>query len=313
MTKANVQNKYERTVLKTSCYISTKNTKIKICNMSISFTCLFLVFHYLSLSRLFPSKRKKSDLFTFFSVSLVLCVCVFLKETCVEKKREKKGDGIPCMFFFCLCVYGSRFLCRLILLLFFVSCCCVPNCVFCFFFMLPLLLPPPLFSFIYLLSDCVCVSAFIICCVFACVRAVHSFYFVVSLFSFFRLLKNSLIYSQLKRKKPTVILSFFLCACVLIPTRLLCVCGFLFFLLIIVGFLDAYTIYICMCVCVLCVIIIATEKKKNNQQRKKCLFCSNVWKNNRVRFLFSFFCKRRDLFICMCVFSLCICTCYFQF
>jgi hypothetical protein len=158
---------------------------------------------------------------------------------------------------------------------FFVSCCCVPNCVFCFFFMLPLLLPPPLFSFIYLLSDCVCACvSFYYLRVFACVRAVHSFYFVVSLFSFcFSFIKNSLIYSQLKRKKPTVILSFFLCACVLIPTRLLCVCyAWFLFLLIIVGFMDAYSLYICMRVCVLCVIIIATEKNTNKHEPTKKIF-----------------------------------------
>ncbi len=94
-----------------------------------------------------------------------------------------------------------------------------------FFYAATITAAAAVFLYLFIKRLCVCVSAFIICCVFACVRAVHSFYFVVSLFSFcFSFIKNSLIYSQLKRKKPTVILSFFLCACVLIPTRLLCVC-----------------------------------------------------------------------------------------
>lgn len=169
--------------------------------MSISFTCLFLslslsfssyyLYHYLVY---FLRKEKKtSNLFTF----LVLCVRVFLKETCVENKNcEKNEDEIPLyvyFFFFCLCVYGSRFICRLSFFFFlFVSCCCVPNCVF---FMPPLLLPPPLFSSIYLLSDCVCVcmcvSFYYLLCV--CVRACRSLIlFCCSLFTFFlfRLLKK---------------------------------------------------------------------------------------------------------------------------
>jgi hypothetical protein len=193
----------------------------------------------------------------------------------------------PICFFFCLCVYGSRFLCRLFFFFLFVSCCCVPKLCFLFFFMLPLLLPPPLFSFIYLLSDCVCVCAcvsfyYLLCvCVCACRSLIL---FCCSLF-FFSFIKNSLIYSQLKRKKPTVILSFFLCACVLIPTRLLCVC--------VCGFFSVdyrwvsgclYFIYLCVCMCVVC--DYHRHRKKNNQQRK-FLFGSNAWKNNRVSF-FSF-------------------------
>ena len=124
----------------------------------------------------------------------------------------------------------------------------------CFlFFMLPLLLPPPLlFSFIYLLSDCVCVcvcaSFYYLLCV-ACVRAVHSFYFVVHCF-FFRLLKKlPNLFTTSKKTTNSYIILFF-CACVLIPTRLLCVRVWFSFLLIIVGFLDTYTLYIRVYVCV---------------------------------------------------------------
>jgi hypothetical protein len=159
--------------------------------MSISFTCLFLVYiiyHYLVY---FLRKEKQIEPIYFSFCSLVLCVRVFLKETCVEKKREKKGDGIPCMFFFCVYVFMALDFSVDFFFFFFRELLLCSRLCFLFFFMLPLLLPPPLFSFIYLLSDCVCVrvSAFIICCVFACVRAGHSFYFVVLCF-FFRLLKT---------------------------------------------------------------------------------------------------------------------------
>jgi len=150
---------------------------------------------------------------------------------------------------------------------FFVSCCCVPNCVFCFFFMLPLLLPPPLFSFIYLLSDCVCVCQLLLSavCLRVCVQVTH-FILLFSVF-FFRLLKNSLIYSQLKRKKPTVILSFFLCACVLIPTRLLCV--FVVFFSVDYRWVSGclYFIYLCVCMCVLCDYHRHRRKKMTNKEK----------------------------------------------
>jgi hypothetical protein len=149
--------------------------------MSISFTCLFLVFiiyHYLVY---FPRKEKKSNLFTF----LLLCVRVFLKETCVEKKTAKKPeDEILCMF---MCLWFSISLSTfLLLLLLFCELLLCSKLCFLFFFMPPLLLPPPLFSFIYLLSDCVCVcvSFYYLLCV--CVRACRSLIlFCCSLFSFF--------------------------------------------------------------------------------------------------------------------------------
>jgi hypothetical protein len=101
--------------------------------MSISFTCLFLVYiiyHYLVY---FLRKEKQIEPIYFSFCSLVLCVRVFLKETCVEKKREKKGDGIPCMFFFVfMCLWLSISLSTFSSSSF-VSCCCVPDCVFCFF------------------------------------------------------------------------------------------------------------------------------------------------------------------------------------
>lgn len=115
------------------------------------------------------------------------------------------------------------------------------NCVFCVF-KLPLLLPPlplPLFSFIYLLSDCVCVciSFYYMLCVStrACMQFTHFillfilFSSIIS-FSFIKTKqKNSLIYSQLTRKKfqPTVILfflSFFFCVLVCSYLNGCCVC-----------------------------------------------------------------------------------------
>jgi len=128
---------------------------------------------------------------------------------------------------------------------------------FLFFFMLPLLLPPPLFSFIYLLSDCVCVSAFIICCVFTCVRAVHSFYFVVLCFSL-SFIKNSLIYSQLKRKNQQL---YYLSFCVLVCSYLHGCCVCVVFFSVDYRWVSGclYFIYSCVYVCAL---IIATAKKK---------------------------------------------------
>jgi hypothetical protein len=191
--------------------------KTKICNMSISFTCLFLV--YLSLSRFSFEKKTKSNLF--FRV-----VCVFLKETCVENKGEKKGDGIPCMFFslyvfMVLSIYLSTFFCELLL--------CSKLC-FLFFVFYAVTITAAAAVFLYLfikrLCVCVCVSAFIICCVFTCVRAVHSFYFVVFFFRLLKKLPN--LFTTLK--KPTVILSFFFC--VLVCSSYLhgcCVCVWFFF------------------------------------------------------------------------------------
>jgi uncharacterized membrane protein YhaH (DUF805 family) len=79
------------------------------------------------------------------------------------------------------------------------------------------------------------------------------------------------------------------------------VCGF--FLLIIVGFLDAYTLYICVCVCVLCVIIIATEKK--NRITNKENFCFVVMHGKTTELDFSSFSQRRD-YLSVCVCFLCV-------
>ncbi len=153
--------------------------------MSISFNCLFLVFHYLSLSRFFSFEKKTNRTYLLFFCSLVLCVRVFLKETCVENKREKKGDGIPCMFsFFCLCVYGSRFHCRL----FFLWVAAVFRTVFSvFFYAATITAAATVFLYLFIKRLCVCVCQLLLSAV--CERAVHSFYFVVLCF-FFRLLKT---------------------------------------------------------------------------------------------------------------------------
>jgi len=119
------------------------------------------------------------------------------------------------------------------------------NCVFCFSKVATITAAATVFSFIYLLSDyiCVCISFYYMLCVStrACMQFTH-FILLFLLYHFiFRLLKqnkkNSLIYSQLKRKKthqPTVILLFFrffsFFFCVLVCSYLngccVCVCGF---------------------------------------------------------------------------------------
>ncbi len=225
-------------------------------------------FHYLSLSRLFPSKRKPNRTYLLFFCSLVLCVRVFLKETCVEKKTRKKKTWNSLYVSFCLCVYGSRFLCRLFFFFFFCELLlCSKLCFLFFFYAATITAAAAVFLYLFIKRLCMCVSAFIICCVFACVRAGHSFYFVVLCF-LFSFIKNSLIYSQLKRKKPTVILSFFLCACVLIPTRLLCVCVVFFSVDYrwVSGCL--YFIYLCVCMCVLC--DYHRHRKKMTSKEKFC-------------------------------------------
>lgn len=109
-----------------------------------------------------------------------------------------------------------------------------------------------LYLFIKRLCVCMCVSFYYLLCVLACVQVTHFILLFLSLSFFFSFITNSLIYSQLTRKtKPTVILSsFFFLFCVLVCSYLhgCCVCVWFLFLLIIVGFLDTYTLYICMCV-----------------------------------------------------------------
>jgi hypothetical protein len=160
--------------------------------MSISFTCLFLVYiiyHYLVY---FLRKEKQIEPIYFSFCSLVLCVRVFLKETCVEKKREKKGDGIPCMFFFCVYVFMALDFSVDFFFFFFRELLLCSRLCFLFFFMLPLLLPPPLFSFIYLLSDCVCVCVSFYYRLCVCVRACSSLilFCCFSVFFFFSFIKK---------------------------------------------------------------------------------------------------------------------------
>ena len=162
--------------------------------MSRCFTCLFLVliiYHYLVYFPRKAKKRKPIEPIYVYLFFLLLCVCVFLKETRVEKPKEM---GIPCMFSFLfrLCVWWfSRFLYRLFFFFFFfVSCCCVPNCVFCFFYAATITAAATAAVFLYLFIKrlCVFMSAFIICCVFACVQTTHFILLFLSLsfsFSFF--------------------------------------------------------------------------------------------------------------------------------
>lgn len=145
------------------------------------------------------------------------------------------------------------------------------NCVFCFL-KLPLLLPLPLF-FLYLFIKrlCVCVSAFIICCVFTRVRACSSLIlFCCFSLSFSFIKTNSLIYSQLKRKKATnsyIILSFS-CACVFIPKRLLCVCVWFFSVDYRWVYGCLYFIYLYVCMCVVCDYHRHREKKQTKGKKE---------------------------------------------
>lgn len=177
-----------------------------------------------------------------------------------------------------------------------------------FFYAATITAAAAVFLYLFIKRLCVCVSAFIICCVFACVRAVHSFYFVVlCLFLFFRLLKNSLIYSQLKRKKNQQLYYLsFLCACVLIPTRLLCVCvWFLFFSVDyrwVYGCL--YFIYLFVYVCYVCDYHRHWKKNKEKQTIKEnfCFVVKYGKKTTEVDFSFSWQRDYLTVSVCMCVF-----------
>jgi hypothetical protein len=114
-------------------------------------TVYFSFFFSLLLFVLFPSekkKKRKSNLFTF-----VLCVC-FSKRLVRCMFSKKRGERLKEMEFpVCLCF---RIICRLFLSFFLW--------VDAVFFLCCRLFP---YLFIKRLSVCVCVSAFIICCVFA--------------------------------------------------------------------------------------------------------------------------------------------------
>lgn len=145
------------------------------------------------------------------------------------------------------------------------------------FLLLPLFLlpPPPLFSFIYLRSDCVC-------CLFSfsyllCVRACSTLILFCCSSCFLRLLlnTNSLIYSQLQRGQQNVnssILFFRSSFRVLVCSYLHGCCVRVWFssLLIIVGFLDAYSLYICVCVCFVCAY---QRHRETNSHKSKGSIC----------------------------------------
>jgi len=169
----------------------------------------------------------------------------------------------------------------------FVSCCCVPNCVFFYAATTTAAAAVFLYLFIKRLCVCVCVSFYYPLCVRACACRSLILFCCFSVYFFFSpsFIQNSLIYSQVQRKKkPTVILSFFSCACVLIPTRLLCVCGF-FFCWLSLGFWIPI-LYISGCVYVCCACDHHRQRKNIFDQGGKFLFCSNAWIESRVRFLF---------------------------
>jgi len=177
--------------------------------------------------------------------------------------------------------------------------------VFCFFYAVTITAAAAVFLYLFIkrLCVCVCVSAFIICCVFTCVRAVHSFYFVVFLFRLLKKLPN--LFTTLK--KPTVILSFFFVCLCAHHTYTVVVCV-VFFLLIIVGFMDAYSLYICVYVCCVC---LSSPPKKKRQTN----FCFVVKHGKTTELDLSSFVSFDGVIIYLYVrvFFLCICTCYFQF
>lgn len=165
-----------------------------------------------------------------------------------------------CLFHFCLCVYGSRFLCRLSF--FFVSCCCVPNCVFCFFYAATIRCRHRYFSFIYLLSDyvCVCVSFYYLLCVSVCASSSLILFCCFLFFSFVYLKENSLIYSQLKRKNQQLYYLFFVLVCSYLHGCCVCV----WFFSVDYRWVSGCLYFIYLCVCMLCMLIIAIQRKKSN-------------------------------------------------
>lgn len=160
--------------------------------------------------------------------------------------------------FMCLMVFSIPLSTFLLLLVLFVSCCCVPNCVLCFFYAATITAAVTAAVFLYLfikrLCVCMCVSFYYLLCVLACVQVTHFILLFLSLsFFFFVYYKLPNLFTTYKENKPTVILSSFFSLslfCVLVCSYLhgCCVCVWFLFLLIIVGFLDTYTLYICMCV-----------------------------------------------------------------
>jgi len=166
----------------------------------------------------------------------------------------------------CLCF---RIICRLFLSVFLVSWCCV-------FFYAAVCFP------MYLLSDCVCcvcVSAFIICCVFT-----YSSFILFCCF-FLRLL-NSLNLFTTKRKKR-----FFLC----LYLHGCCVC----FITLFVGFWMAMFSFcflsIYLCVCLLCAYHCHQEKKVPFHS-----IHSHVIKNRAATFSpFITFIHKLHLYICI--------------
>jgi hypothetical protein len=155
--------------------------------MSISFSCLFLdlSFHLLFIIISFISleNRKKNQIEPIYFILCCLCVRVFLKETSVENKTRSKRkrriwNSLYVFFLFMCFFFGSRFLCRL----FFVSCCCVPKLCLLFFFYAATITAAAVVSlYLFIKRLCVCISFYYL----LCVRAGHSFYFVVLSLSLF--------------------------------------------------------------------------------------------------------------------------------
>lgn len=151
--------------------------------------------------------------------------------------------------------YRSRFLCRL----WFsssVSCCCVPNCVF--FSSIATISVAAATVFLYLFTERLCVLPvqLFLSAVCACVQYTH-FILLFILFSSFitkHKLPNLFTTSKrtTKRQQFYSLLSFFFsCACVLIPTRLLCAC--VVFLSVDYRWVSGRLFFIYLCVCVFCV------------------------------------------------------------
>jgi hypothetical protein len=120
----------------------------------------------------------------------VLCVRVFLKETCVEKKREKKEMEFPVrLIFLFMCLWLFRFLCRL----FFFFCellLCSKLCFLFFFYAATITAAAAVFLYLFIKRLCVCVCQLLLSAV--CLRACEQFTHFILLFSVFsfRLLKK---------------------------------------------------------------------------------------------------------------------------
>jgi len=141
---------------------------------------------------------------------------------------------------------------------------------------------------------CVCVSFYYLLCV--CVRASSSLIlFCCSLF-FFSFIKNSLIYSQLKRKNQQL---YYLSFCVLVCSYLHGCCVCVVFFSVDYRWVSGCLYFIYLCVCMYVVYTYDRHRKKNNQEN----FCFVVKHGKTTELDFSFFLDGVIIYLYVCVFS----------